>query len=99
MTSPAQAIVVQLLASHLGVDEGSIGHTDAFEELGLDPLDLVLVILRLEDLGGGDGDFPLTALAHARTVADLVELVDLWLQRDTMPTGLDARASRRTSAA
>ena len=99
MTSPAQAIVYKLLAAHLAVDEASIADAETLDELGLDPLDLVLVVLRLEDWGGGEGDFPLTALAHARTVNDFAELVELWLQRDTIPSGFDARTFRRTSAA
>jgi hypothetical protein len=38
----------------------------SFAKLGLDPLDLVLVVLRLEDFDRGNGDFPVAALAHAR---------------------------------
>jgi acyl carrier protein len=98
MPSPSQGIVYHLLASHLGVDQASIGDADALDALGLDPLDLVLIVIRLEDLGG-EGDFPMAALAHATTVADLVDLVDIWLQRETLPTGVDARRFRRTSAA
>jgi len=99
MPSPAEGIVYHLLASHLGVDETSFGDADGLEALGLDPLDLVLVVIRLEDLAGGDGDFPLAALAQARTVGDLVALADLWLQDEPMPSDVDRRRSRRTSAA
>ena len=98
MPSPSQGIVYHLLASHLGVDEASIENAETLDALGLDPLDLVLVVIRLEDLGG-EGDFPMAALAHAMTVADLVDLVDVWLKRETSPSGIDARRSRRTSAA
>jgi hypothetical protein len=83
-TSP-QAIVHQLLASRLRVDEASIRDTDTLDDLGLTPLDLVLVVLRLDRLDRGNGEFPLYALDVATTVGDLVDLVELWLQRDTMP--------------
>jgi hypothetical protein len=99
MTSPSQRIVHQLLASHLGVDETSIGDADGLDALGLEPLDVVLVLIRLGDLGGGSRDFPMAALARARTVGDLVALVDLWLQHDTTPSSVDGRRPRRTSAA
>jgi acyl carrier protein len=84
-TSP-QALVHQLLASRLHIDDASISDTDRFDDLGLTPLDLVLVVLRLDRLDRGDGEFPLYALDHATTVGDLVDLVELWLQRDTMPS-------------
>ncbi len=82
-TSP-QALVHQLLASRLQVDAASIQDTDRFDDLGLGPLDLVLVVLRLDRLDRGDGEFPLYALEHATTVGDLVDLVELWLRADTM---------------
>jgi acyl carrier protein len=86
-TSP-QALVHQLLASRLRVDEAAIRDADRFDDLGLGPLDLVLVVLRLDRLDRGDGEFPLYALEHATTVGDLVDLVELWLQRDTMPSSV-----------
>ena len=99
MSSPSQGIVYQLLASHLGVDEASIEDADRLDEWELDALDLVLVVIRLEDLSGGHGDFPMAALAHAKTIGDLVTLVDLWLQLETTPSSADDRRLRRTSAA
>src|SRR5271168_5258509 len=81
MRTPSQAIVHALLASHLKVEEASIADPVPLEELGLDPLDLVLVVVRLEDLDRGAGDFPVAALEHTRTVGDLVTLVELWWQR------------------
>jgi hypothetical protein len=80
----SQALVHHLLAMHLDVDDSSITGADRFVDLGLYPLDLVLVVLRLEDLGGGERDFPLCSLDRVRTVADLVLLVDLWLEHPTM---------------
>jgi Phosphopantetheine attachment site len=99
MTSPSQGIVHQLLASHLGVEQTSIGDADGLDALGLEPLDVVLVLVRLGDLGGEGRDFPMATLARARTVGDLVALVDIWLEHETTPSGVDGRRSRRTSAA
>jgi hypothetical protein len=31
----------------------------------------------------------LATLTHARTMGDLVELVDIWSQRDTIPSAID----------
>ncbi len=56
-TSP-QALVHQLLASRLHIDEASISDKDRFDDLGLTALDLVLVVLRLDPLDRGDGEFP-----------------------------------------
>ena len=98
MSSPSRALVHDLLASHLQVELGSIEDTDDLVEIGLDPVDLVLVVIKVEDLCGGSDSFPLAELAEARTVGDFVALVDLWLQEDT--TNLAARSgSRRGSAA
>jgi acyl carrier protein len=88
MAPSPQALVHQLLASRLRIDETSIRDTDRFDDLGLDPLDLLFVVLRLDRFDRGDGEFPLYALEHAATVGDLVDLVALWLQRDTMPSSV-----------
>ncbi|SRR5258708_1637048 len=84
MSSYSRALVHQLIASHLQVDSTSIHDGDAFRELELDPLDVVLIVLRLEAFDRGDGNFPLAALDQARTVGDLVALVDLWLETGRM---------------
>jgi acyl carrier protein len=82
-TSP-RALVHQLVASRLHLDAASIDDADHFDDLGLSPLDLVLIVLRLERLDRGDGEFPMFALEHATTVGDLVDVVELWLQADTV---------------
>jgi acyl carrier protein len=97
MKSHSQALVHHLLASRLRIDDESIEDTHSFDELGMDPLDLVLVVIRLEDFDRGGGDFPVAALDHARTVGDLVELVDVWLSRDRMPSTIDAPGPQRSS--
>jgi acyl carrier protein len=80
MNSLYQALVHDALATQLQTDVASVQDADRLEDLGLDALDLVFVVLRLEDLDRGAGDFPLDALAYASTVGDLVALVDLWLE-------------------
>jgi acyl carrier protein len=82
MNTPSQLLVHALIASHLKVDEAMVEDSVRLDDLGLDPLDLVLVVVRLEDLDRGAGDFPVAALEKARTVGDLVTLVELWWQRE-----------------
>lgn len=93
MSTPSQVIVHALLASQLKVEEASIEDPVLLEDLGLDPLDLVLVAVRLEDLDRGAGDFPVAALEHAKTVGDLVTLVELWWQRERAATQAEVPGS------
>jgi acyl carrier protein len=97
MNSHSRTLVHQLLASQLHIDERSIDDELHFEELGIDPLDLVLVVLRLEDVHRGQGEFPIAALEGARTVDDLVLLVDIWLQPDTVPDSSEGPDSQRAA--
>jgi len=95
MNSSSRVLVHQLFASHLQMDETSIKDAHGLEELGLDPLDVVLVVLRLEDFDRGSGDFPVGALARARTVGDVVTLVDLWWQRETTASSTESASAQR----
>ena len=83
MNSPYQALVHNTLATQLQRDSVTIRDADRLDDLGVDALDLVFFILRLEDLDRGAGDFPLDVLTYAKTVGDLVALVDLWLDPTT----------------
>jgi hypothetical protein len=83
MNDDTRVLVHGLVASQLRVDEASIADDDRFEHIGLDPLDLVLVVLRLERYDYGQGEFPIAALECATTVGDLVLIVDVWLHRET----------------
>lgn len=72
-------IVCFALALHLDIDPFAVSESLLLdEELGLDPLDLVLVVLRLEELG--DGEFPVADLEGIRTVGDLAKVVRSWCQ-------------------
>lgn len=85
MNPPPRALVHQLLASRLHIEEASIRDTDLLDDLGVAPLDLLLVVLWLDRLDHVDDEFPLYALEHANTVGDLVDLVEPWLQSDVRP--------------
>lgn len=72
-------IVSFALALHLEIDPAEIDETQNLEEdLGLDPLDLVLVVLRLEEIG--DGEFPVGDLESVITVKDLASVVRVWTE-------------------
>jgi acyl carrier protein len=89
MNSPSRALVYALVASMLKTDDARLKDEDRLDALGLDTLDLVLLTMKLEELEPGNGAFPLEALTHAGTMGDLVELVDIWSQRDTLPSRID----------
>ena len=91
-------IVRFALALHLEIVPAAIVESDSLtEDLGLDPLDLVLIVLRLEELA--EAEFPVASLEHAHTVADLVALVREWARDSQRPsTTFDARPSHVLSA-
>lgn len=96
MNSTSRAIVHHLIASQLRIDEASIEDAAGLSALGLYQLELVLVVLRLGDLHGRDGDLLLTAVASAATVGELVAAVDLWRQREKIPSSVAGPSSQRT---
>ena len=66
------------LALHVDRDPESIRPDMWLErDLGLDPLDLVLIVLRFEEVAAVE--LPVVELDTIRTVADLDELVRRWL--------------------
>jgi hypothetical protein len=85
MNPSPRALVHQLLASRLHIEEASIRDTDLLDDLRVTPLDLLLVVLWLDRLDHIDGEFPVQALEHANTVGDLVDMVERWLQKDARP--------------
>jgi acyl carrier protein len=98
MDSPSRTLVHASIASQLRIDETSVADAQRLEELGLDPLGVVQVVVRLESLDPGDGDFPVAMLERARTVGDLVELVDLWSQPTMRPPIERTSPSSRSAA-
>jgi acyl carrier protein len=78
-------IVRFALALHLGVDSEELElHHRLEADLGLDPLDLVLVALRLEEIE--DAEFPVARLEMVHTVGDLVDVVRDWASPDHTAT-------------
>jgi acyl carrier protein len=86
MNIHSQELVHHVIASHLRDDEAPIDDARSFDELGLNALDVVLVLRRIEDATGVDGEFFIDALDHTRTVGDLVELVDRWWHQEAVPS-------------
>ena len=76
------ARVAQALAHYLGIDaHARFGELQVKRDLGLEPLDLVLFVLELEEPDGPPFDFG--SLDHVVYVNDLIDLVSAWLrQRD-----------------
>lgn len=87
-----QSLVRRAIAAHLDIAVDELSAADTLEgDLGLDPLDLVLVALRLEqDVGV---EFPVSLLEQVKTVADLDGLVGSWLS--VVPTLLRAQSRGR----
>jgi acyl carrier protein len=71
-------LVRSALSAHLGLPRDFFGNDqDLTADLGLDPLDLVMVALHLEEAVGIE--FPVALLEEADTVGDIVALVRIWL--------------------
>jgi acyl carrier protein len=65
------------LSRHLGTTDVVPFTAQLEEDLGLDPLDLTLIALRLEE--EELREFPLASLVGAKTVSDLDDVVRAWL--------------------
>lgn len=82
-------LVRRAIAAHLEIALDEIEAEQSLEgDLGLDPLDLVLIALRLEEDVGVE--FPVALLETVKTVGDLEGLVRSWLA--VVPTLLRAMA-------
>ncbi len=81
MSSAARALVRNLIAAPLGLDEALVADERRLDAIGVDLVDLVILVLKLESSRPGHGDFPLARLDSVSTVGELVELVDAWLGR------------------
>jgi acyl carrier protein len=82
----------------LETSDEAIEDGQSLEGLGLEPLDLVLFVLKLEELLGAGDAFPLLGVERAETVGDLVALVDVWCSA-THPSGSEDDGPRSSSAA
>lgn len=80
MNSPRD-LIIGFIAAYVPVDRSVVTDDTLLEhDLGLDALDLVFLTVRLHDAAPGLRRVPIADLANAKTVADLVSLVD----RDTL---------------
>jgi acyl carrier protein len=69
-----EELVRAVIARHMQVDPTTLTRSSHLQrDLELDPLDLVLIALRIEDIKGRD--FPIAQLEWAHTVADLTRIV------------------------
>lgn len=98
MHSPSRALVHELLASLLQTD-ATIDDADGLGEVGADARVLFSVVAKLEQLVPENGGFPIVSLGYAKTVGDLVELVESWSRRDGAPDAMDGRGPRSSISA
>ena len=90
MNDSLNRLVCEVVARHLQVEPRAIdAKTMVQQDLELDPLDLVLIALRIEELE--QIEFPIAHLEHVRSVGDIVEIV-----RAAHASEADAPASRES---
>jgi hypothetical protein len=80
----------------LQTTDALIHDADVLDELGADAFVLFSIAGELEELKPQNGYFPIIPLAYARTVGDLVMLVDRWSRRDGTPEPIDDTGPRST---
>jgi hypothetical protein len=99
MKSASQLLVHEMIASYLHLDAALVSDKNPIDALGLEPLDLILLVLRLEDKNPLAGEFPIGALSHAKTIGDLVALVHSWTEADGQVTRVDERGGNELQSA
>jgi hypothetical protein len=99
MHSPSRALVHELLASLLQTTHATINDADGLDEVGADAGVLFSVVAKLEQLVPENGGFPIVPLAYAKTVGDLVELVESWSRRGGAPDTMDGTGPRSSVSA
>ncbi len=74
------------LASHLRVDLKDVRDDQRLrEDLGLAPLDLVWVVMRVEAMVPSRGELPVEPLLKVKTVGELISAFDEWLEKAARP--------------
>lgn len=108
MNATFETTVRAAIARHLSVrPEKILPSHRLHEDLELDPLDLVLIALRLEDIE--QTDFPIELLGTVNTVAELTRLFHTWLAasefgaplappKQPTPSSVEALLDRRRCA-
>jgi acyl carrier protein len=99
MIDLSHELVLQSVAEHLDIEPEALSlEQELARDLGLDALDLVLVVLRLEEIE--EAEFPIAALDDVETVGDLVVLVRGWSRLARVVSAPAAHACpARTSSA
>jgi acyl carrier protein len=70
-------LVEMAIVRHVGPKCGSVHASQRLDEdLGLDPLDVILIVIRLEEQAGVE--FPVGSLDQVRTVGDLADAIREW---------------------
>ncbi len=78
------------LAAHLRLPTTEVDDREVVADLGLMPLDLVWIAMRVEALVLGPCDFPMDRLSKVVTVGDLVQTFDQWAGEREMVEDLDS---------
>lgn len=73
MTDPCENLVCRAVAHHLGIDPASVRLYDPLAALPLQPLDIVMIALRIEDTQ--NVVLPIDSLEVVHTVAQFAALV------------------------
>jgi len=92
MKASSRSVVHRLVAAHADIGARLVDDEQTLERLGLDPLDLILIVVQVASLEESTREFPLDALDSARTVGDLVALVDAWRARAVEVRSVEGRA-------
>jgi hypothetical protein len=88
----SRRLVHRLVAARAEVAERHVHDAHTLAGLGLDPLDRILIAAQLGSVEGLDGDFLLDRLDRARTVGDLVRLVEDWRTRPSGAPFVEGRS-------
>lgn len=91
MIHSTRAVVHSMIAPHAQLARVPVDDARTVEELGLEPLDLIVIVLQLEALGELRCEPALERLGDVRTVGAFVALVDAWRTRSTIAAAHECR--------
>ena len=98
MNVTSRFLVHQLVARHAAIAAVLVEDEQSFDELWLDPLDVILIVVQLESMDELRREVPIDALEHVQTVGALVELVDAWRKHKDVPEAAAPPGSRLAQA-
>ncbi|MDP9002019.1 MAG: phosphopantetheine-binding protein [Myxococcota bacterium] len=91
MKPSSRKTVHRLVAARARISDQLVDDAHTFDELGVDPLGLLIIVVQLGTLGELQEVFPIGALERARTVGELVDLVDARPARATAASLVEGR--------